>query len=272
MATELANALRAWRDRVQPQEVGIPPGGVRRSPGLRREELASLAGVSVDYLVRLEQGRSTNPSAQVLSAIARALRLTVAERDELYRAAGVSAPSSGLVPTHVGPGLQRVLDRLGDTPVSVFTAAWDIVTWNPLWSALFCEPDTRNLAERHFLTEERLVVRSPEENETFSRELVADLRSASMTYPGDAALVQLVSTLRAQSEEFAALWEEYPVRSRVADRKTINSPAVGLITLDCDILMSAESDLRIVVYTATPGTVDAEKLDLLRVVGTQVLI
>jgi transcriptional regulator with XRE-family HTH domain len=130
--TELGVALRAWRDRIRPEEVGLPGGGRRRSPGLRREELAGLAGVSVDYLVRLEQGRATNPSPQVLAALARALRLASTERDLLFTCAGVAAPSARVVSRHISPGLQRVLDRLADTPVGVYTASWEQVTANPL--------------------------------------------------------------------------------------------------------------------------------------------
>src|SRR5215470_8862537 len=112
--TELGAALRAWRDRVRPEEVGLRGGGRRRSPGLRREELASLAGISVDYLVRLEQGRATNPSPQVLAALSRALRLTIEERDHLYTIAGQAAPRRTRIPSHVPPTVQRLVDRLAD--------------------------------------------------------------------------------------------------------------------------------------------------------------
>lgn len=135
--TELGAAIRAWRDRVSPAEAGLPSGRDRRTPGLRREELASLSGLSVDYLVRLEQGRARNPSPQVLAALARALRLNAHERDVLYRSGGIAPPSPGVVSTHLSTGLQRILDHLADTPVGVYTAAWDFVLGNRMWHALF---------------------------------------------------------------------------------------------------------------------------------------
>ncbi|WP_231567115.1 helix-turn-helix transcriptional regulator [Frigoribacterium sp. MEB024] len=125
--SEFADVLRSWRDRVSPADVGLPAGVGRRTTGLRREELAALAGVSVDYVVRLEQGRATNPSPQMLRALAVALRLSDDERDHLYRSAGAAPPSAEVVPRHVGPGVQRIVDRLGDVPLAVFSATHDIL-------------------------------------------------------------------------------------------------------------------------------------------------
>ena len=144
-------------DRLSPHEAGLPAGSRRRAPGLRREELATLAGVSVEYLVRLEQGRARHPSPQLLGALARALRLTDDERDHLYRLGGAAAPSDGLVSQHISPGVQRMLDRLGDVPIGVHSAAWDLLWWNPLWAALTGDPSARhglerNVAWRHFMT------------------------------------------------------------------------------------------------------------------------
>jgi transcriptional regulator with XRE-family HTH domain len=274
--TELGAALRAWRDRVRPEEVGLPGGGRRRSPGLRREELAGLAGVSVDYLVRLEQGRATNPSPQVIASLARALRLTDAERDLLYASAGIAPPSATLVPRHIGPGLQRILDRLADTPVGVYTAAWELVTANELWQALFGEtlhPPGRpsNLIWRFFTHEQSAVARDSAEYEAFARAMVADLRSAASRYADDRDLSAMIADLRAGSGWFDELWQEFAVVPHVSDRKTVLSPVVGPVTVDCDILSAPGSDLRIVVYTARPGSEDAGKLDLLRVAGLQAL-
>lgn len=134
---DLGQAPRSWRRRVPPAAAGLPDAGVRRLPGLRREELAVLAGISVDYLVQLEQGRARHPSPQVLGALARALRLSADERDTLHRLAGVAPPpAGGVVPRRIGPGTGRVLDRLYDTPMAVFTASWDLVLADPLWVAL----------------------------------------------------------------------------------------------------------------------------------------
>src|SRR3954469_1086861 len=119
---ELAGCLRTWRDRLAPEDVGLPAGGRRRAPGLRREEVAQLAGLSLDYLARLEQGRASNPSPSVLAPLARALRLTAGEADPRCRVAG-QAPPAGRISRPLTPGVQRVLDRLTDVPVVVFDAA-----------------------------------------------------------------------------------------------------------------------------------------------------
>lgn len=234
-----------------------------------------LAGISVDYLVRLEQGRSTNPSPQVLGSLARALRLSVEERDHLYRVAGAAVPTPTDVPRHLTPSVQRIIDRLGDTPVGVFSAAWDLLTWNPLFSALQGDPSTwsgasTNLIWRVFMADNDRVLRTEEETSVFSHDIVADLRAASGRYPDDVALRQLITTLTESSPAFAATWAKATVAAHRSSKKTMDAPAVGPIRLDCDVLMAPDSDLRVVVYTAEPGSVDAEKLDLLRVAGLQV--
>ncbi|WP_307787678.1 helix-turn-helix transcriptional regulator [Mycolicibacterium sp. S2-37] len=270
---ELGVAIRAWRDRLSPSDVGLPAGSDRRTPGLRREEVALLSGLSVDYLVRLEQGRAKHPSAQVLSALARALRLTRQERDALYRAAGIAPPSDHVVPTHLSPGLQRILDHLHDTPVGVFTAAWDLVIGNRMWTTLFGEPPSgraSNLAWRAFVLEDIPLVHTDEEADDFARELVSDLHAASSRYPHDSGLTGLVEDLRRTSSRFENLWGAWQIAHRRSDRKTIDSPVAGPITVDCDVLAVADSSLRLVVYTARAGSEDAQKLDLLRIVGTQV--
>ena len=272
---EFASVLRAWRDRVQPEHVGLPPGTGRRARGLRREELAMLAGVSVDYIVRLEQGRATNPSAQLLGALARALRLTDEERDHLYRVAGVAIPTPASLPRHVGPSVQRIVDRLGDIPVGVFSAAHDILLWNPLWAALLGDPSLRSGIQRNlvwlvFSEEITTVTHTAVGEDEFRADLVADLRSAVGRYPDDAPLRELVDRLLAESDEFAARWAQAHVALHRSSRKTVHTSTVGDITVDCDVLSAPGSgDLRIVVYTVAPGSADADKLDLLRVAGLQ---
>ncbi|ARJ04750.1 transcriptional regulator [Cnuibacter physcomitrellae] len=271
---EFASVLRAWRDRVDPVEVGLPAGGVRRAPGLRREELAALAGVSVDYVVRLEQGRSTHPSPQLLGALANALRLSDEERDHLHRVAGVAPPPATVVPRHVAPGVQRLIDRLGDVPLAVFTATWDILLWNGLWAALTGDPSGRhgldaNLVWRHFTAGHPGTEFDDRHEEEFSADLVADLRAALGRYPADAALADLVARLRAASPDFAERWSTARIAEHRSSRKTMTDTPVGRITLDCDVLTVPGSDLRIVVYTAVPGSEDASRLDLLRVTGLQ---
>ena len=272
--SELASLLRAWRDRVSPIEVGLPAGGDRRSPGLRREELAMLAGISVDYIVRLEQGRAKHPSAQVLGALARALRITDAERDHLFSMGGVAVPTRTMVPRHVTPGVQHIVDRLGEVPVSVFSAAWDILMVNDLWVTLFGDTASRggresNLLWKRFTGEISGVTHSAEHGEEFKRDLVADVHTASARYPDDVALSSLIADLRATSDEFEELWGTASFGEHRESRKTVENALVGPITFDCDVLAAPGSDMRIVVYTVVPGSVDAEKLDLLRVSGVR---
>lgn len=273
--SEFADVLRSWRDRVRPEEVGLPAGAGRRTPGLRREELAALAGVSVDYVVRLEQGRATNPSPQLLGALATALRLSEAERDHLFRVAGAAPPSRQLVPRHVPPGVQRIVDRLGDVPIAVFTATHDIVLWNDLWAALNGDPSRwtgieGNLVWRHFVHGHDGVAWDDTHQEDFSSDLVADLRAASGRYPADRDLAALVARLRRESPEFARRWETGRIAEHRTSRKVVAS-RVGPVQIDCDVLTVPGSDLRIVVYTAVPGSPDAAALDLLRVTGLQEL-
>ena len=141
-STEFGRALRRWRDRVAPEAVGVPVGRRRRAAGLRREELAGLAAISADYLTRLEQGRATSPSAQVVESLARALRLGDADRDLLFELAGLVAPGPGLVPTRLTPSVQRLLDRLSGTPVCVYDASWTLVVANAPYDALMGETTT----------------------------------------------------------------------------------------------------------------------------------
>src|SRR5580692_1753038 len=273
----LGATIRAWRDRLTAADVGLPSGHARRAAGLRREELAELAGVSVDYVVRLEQGRASTPSAQVVSALARALRLSGAERDHLYRLAGLQAPRDGTINDHIPPGMQRVLTRLGETPVAVFAADWRLIWWNRSWAALLGDPSS-------LAPEERSLVRSrfpvgddhgglarwpiASENRTATdRAIVADLRRASGRYPDDARLARLISRLVDGNEIFARLWHEGSVGGHAEDRKIIRQADIGDSTVDCDVLNDSDTDLKIVIYTAVPGSEDETKLDLARVAG-----
>jgi transcriptional regulator with XRE-family HTH domain len=274
MDDELAGCLRSWRDRLRPEEVGLPAGGTRRAPGLRREEVAHLAGLSVDYLARLEQGRAGHPSPSVLAPLARALRLTRDERAHLYRVAGQAEPSAGRIDRHLTPGVQRVLDRLADVPVTVVDPAWEVVAVNPLAAALVGDrsgapPRERNILWRYFTGQPARVVRTPEEDAALEQEAVADLRDAVGRYPEDEPLRELVADLQRVSPRFAALWEQRPVAGRSAGRKTFAHPEIGRITLDCDVLAVRGSDLRLIVYTAAPGSPDARALALLAAVGLQ---
>lgn len=275
--TELGRALRRWRDRVAPETAGLPAGGQRRAAGLRREELALLAGISVDYVTRLEQGRAVNPSGQIVEALARALRLTGDERTYLFRLAGLVPPGPDTVPAYITPSVQRLLDRLVDTPVGVSDAAMTLLMANPMYAALMGDPSgwrgfERNGVWRNFLGAPTRVRHTPDERRAFEIGMVAELRATVGRYPGDRQLRRLIAELRAGSERFAELWDAGVVGRLEASRKTIEHPQVGSLTLDCDLLRVEGNDLHILVYSAEPGTEAAEKLELLSVLGTQSLV
>jgi len=269
--------LRQWRDRVEPGTVGLPSGTHRRAAGLRREELARLAGISVDYLTRLEQGRATSPSTQVVEALARALRLSDSERERLFLAAGMAAPGPGIVPTRVAPSVQRLLDRLASTPVAVFDAAWNLIQANPPYDALMGDTsllcgDDRNAVWRNLVGSGSRARQSAHEREEQNARLVADLRLTAARYPNDRALRRLIAELGAASPAFGELWssarDAAPDTSR---HKIIDHPLVGPVELDCDVLAVAGDDLRVMVYTAEPGSEGAAKLELAVVLGAQEL-
>ncbi len=276
---ELGRAVRRWRERVTPQAVGLRVGGRRRAVGLRREELAGLAGISTDYLTRLEQGRATSPSAQVVEALARSLRLADAERGLLFRLAGLSAPAIGLVPARITPSVQRLLDRLVGVPLVVYDAAWNLIAASAPYDALMGETSALRGRERNGVwrtvvgTGSRAVQTSAEREAQMAR-LVADLRLTATRYPQDPQLRRLVADLRAASPRFVELWQTAvdPAPAEQSRHKVVEHPAVGRIALDCDTLVVAGADLRIMTYTAEPGTEDADRLELAVVLGTQSLV
>ncbi|SFJ82348.1 Helix-turn-helix domain-containing protein [Amycolatopsis sacchari] len=276
-AWEFGRTVRRWRDRVAPEAVGVPVGPRRRASGLRREELAGLAGISADYLTRLEQGRATAPSAQVVEALARALRLSDTERDLLHRLAGHAAPGADVVPSRIPPSVQRLLDRLSHTPVVVYDASWTLVLANAPYNALMGDTTAwrgleRNAVWRNVTRLPSRVVHTAQEQADYEAQLVADLRLTAWRYPADHALRRLVADLSG-SPRFAELWDADapPPPADTSQRKTIRHPEAGLITLDCDMLLVARDDLRVTVYTAEPGTEDADRLELAVVLGTQSL-
>ncbi|MFI7231565.1 helix-turn-helix transcriptional regulator [Nonomuraea angiospora] len=268
---KLADFLRRSRERLQPQEAGLAAGPRRRTPGLRREEVAQLAGVSADYVMRLEQARSSQPSVQLLSALARALRLTEDERDHLYLLAGHRPPEGARAGNHVRPGLLYLLDRLGDTPAQLLTDLGDLLAQNPLAEALFgcvCtveEPD-RNVVWRWFTDP---FVREPypaEEHDHLSRLHVADLRAAATHRGYDHPSTSLIERLEAASEEFAALWQRHEVAVRRQSRLRVMHPSVGPIEFDFEMLQTQAADQRLRLFTPPPGSKSVEALELLRVV------
>jgi hypothetical protein len=271
---ELAACLRTWRNRVQAADVGLPAVSSRRVPGLRREEVAQLAGVSVDYLSRLEQGRAQRPSASVLAALARALRLSDDERSHLFRLAGQHEPGPGTIDRRIPTSLQRLMDRLGDVPVMVVDPAGEVIAVNPLAAALAGDTSglprrERILAWRHFTGLPARTVRTEEQLREAEGMMVADLQDALSRYPEDGFLCALIDDLRTLSAHFAELWEQRPVRRAPARRKTFDHAEIGHITVDCDALHLQGSDLTMIVYTAPVGSPEADALALLSAVGLQ---
>jgi transcriptional regulator with XRE-family HTH domain len=266
----LGSLLRTWRERIDPQEVGIAGGGRRRAKGLRREELASLAGVSADYVVRLEQGRFRTPSAQVVAALARALRLSGSETDLLFRAANHLPPGLTTIHDRVPPAAQRLVARMPDHPLAVFTADWTLLHANRLLCDLFDLPSPEeavgeNLVVRTFVDEVSSRIATPVGgDEVFERALVGDLRLSATELGEDPTFLSLVTTVRAKSPRFAELWDEGRAAPHLSMVKTVHHPLVGDLVIDCDSLTLSGSNVRLIVCSAPPGTPDAEKLDALR--------
>jgi len=267
-------ALREWRERLTPADVGLPAGVRRRTPGLRREEVAQLAGISVDYQTRLEQARGARPSDAVVAALARALRLTSTERDHLFHLAGVSPPSPGRISTVVRPSVLRLMDRFTDLPALLLSAQLDVLAWNPMAAALIGDYSAiaaaeRNIAWQRFVVGGGRVQAVPGEQATLDRALVATLRDAVARYPDDPAPRRLVAQLRARSTEFAELWALRQMEALHPKCKRFEHPELGLLELDCDSLHVPGEDQTLIVYSASEGSREAEALALLRVLGTQ---
>lgn len=268
--TELSEFLRSRRARLSPEDVGLTPhGGRRRVPGLRREELAQLAGVSVTYYTRLEQGRGQNVSAGVLDAIADALRLDPTERDHLThlvrpvtRARRVSNR-----PQRVRPAVQQLIDAMDGVPAYVVGRRLDVIGWNRMACALLGDftavPDAqRNMAWQLFLepaTRDLYV-----EWERKASDVVALLRLEAGRFPDDARLCALVGELSVKSEEFRGLWAAHDVRDKCFGVKRLHHPVVGELTLACEsLVLPADSGQQLITYHAEPGSPSAESLRLL---------
>ncbi|WP_410870446.1 helix-turn-helix transcriptional regulator [Nocardia sp. A7] len=272
---ELATVLRTARSRLTPADAGLPGGSRRQVPGLRREEVAYLAGVSVDYIVRLEQGRGPKPSDQVLGALTRALRLSDVDRDLVYRLAGSEPPQAGRIPMLIRPSVLRLLDRLADLPVMVLSAKSDILAWNPLSAALFGDfsaipPAERNIMWQRFLgTSLNRIVMTPEEADRNAEACVGCLRAVKAAYPDDPGLTRLLAELRSNSPQFDTLWKAGRSSTLRSLTKTIAHPHLGTLTLDCDAMLVPEADQSVIIYSAPPHTPTATALDLLRVTGLE---
>ncbi|QYC40938.1 Helix-turn-helix protein [Nonomuraea coxensis DSM 45129] len=270
---ELADFLRRRREAIRPAEVGLADGPRRRAAGLRREEVAMLAGMSVDYVVRLEQGRSSRPSVQLLGALARALRLSDDERDHLFHLAGHRPPPADHLAGLARAGLIRMLDLLGDTPAVVLSDLGEFLAQNRMAVLLMGDHtgltgDRRYLVYRWFTEAEVRAVHPPEEQEHHARQLVADLRAVAGRRAGDPVVTRLVERLLAASAGFRRLWAEHEVAVRRTDRKSLVHQRVGRLVMDCTTLVTPDQRQQLLVFT--PADDEArERLELLRVLGTE---
>jgi transcriptional regulator with XRE-family HTH domain len=255
---EMARFLRQRREVLGPADVGLPAGGRRRTPGLRREEVAGLAHMSVDYYSRLEQARGPHPSPRILDALTGALRLSPAERSHLFRLAGAHpAPPDGPV-RQVRPHVANLLRRIPGAAAVVTDVTYDVIAFNPLADALLGNLGTEpNLARRRFLAVGGYESSSAEE---FGQLAVARLRAAADRYPRDEPLARLLAELCTGSTEFTEIWNTNPVRSPGHRTKTIAHPRVGPLRVNCDVLTIQDDDQQVVFLTADPGSPTARAL------------
>lgn len=273
----LAHFLRGRREALQPEDVGLPRGRRRRTDGLRREEVAALCHMSVDYYARLERERGPQPSEQMVASIAQGLHLTRDERDHLFRLAGHRAPARGAGTDHVSPGMLRILDRLADTPAEVVTELGETLRQTPMGAALVGEASertgpARSIGYRWFTEPGARALHPPEDHEFYSRLYASGLRSVlAQRGPGSRA-AELTELLLGSSEEFRAYWERHEVGVRPRDSKRYLHPEVGLLELTCQVLHDPDQAHSLLVYTAVPGTPSADRLRLLSVLGTSAVV
>lgn len=273
--TELGAFLRSRRARIRPADVGLAHGPRRRVPGLRREEVAQLAGASADYYNELERGAGSQPSEQMIAALARALRLTADERDYLYRLAGRPVPAHGGPASHVHPGMLDLLTRLPSTPAQVITDLHVTLVQNRPAVALLGDHSglrgaRASFVHRWFTEPEARQLYPKADHPAQSRAFVADLRAAAARRDAkDTEARSMISSLLAASPEFAALWADHDVAFRRDDRKRLVHPALGLIEVNCLNLFSEDGRQRLLWFTPAAGTDSAGLLDLLAVLGTQ---
>ncbi|MFE1764543.1 helix-turn-helix transcriptional regulator [Streptomyces angustmyceticus] len=272
----LGGFLRSRRERITPADVGLPAGPRRRTPGLRREEVAQLAFISTEYYTRLEQARAHHPSREVLTQLARALRLSAPERDYLHHLAGAPPLPPPGPSREVRQSIVDLLRRLPSAAAIVLSATYEVIAWNDLATALMEDFSAlsrrdRNLLRRAFLGPLRDGRRlyGVSDADAFTRTSAQHLRAAAARYPTDPEVTGLVKELLAGSEEFTRIWAAHDVAARPSLCTTFEHPLVGLISVNCDTLDISDRDQRVIIYTAPPGSPSEEALRLLSVVGTQ---
>ncbi|WP_216899099.1 helix-turn-helix transcriptional regulator [Nocardia alni] len=273
---ELAEFLRGRREQITPADVGLPSGPRRRTPGLRREEVAQLAYMSTEYYTRLEQARGPRPSREVLAGLTRALRLSDDQRTYLHHLAGAPpGPPPGPC-REVRQSILDLLDRLPNAAATVMSATYDVLAWNDLAAALLEDFSAvpqrdRNLLRRVFLGPDSAGGRlyGVSDADAFARRATHGLRAATARYPDDPGVRELIHELHTGSAEFAQFWATREVEYDYTLRKTFQHPLVGPVTVNCDILDITDRDQHVVIYTAAPGSPSEEALRLLSVIGTQ---
>ena len=263
---ELSHFLRTRRAKIVPSDVGLADGARRRTPGLRREEVALLANIGATWYTRLEQGQPINVSADVLGGIARALRLTSEERRHLHLLAGVALDLPPQEEERVGELVHRVLSALEPAPAYVRGRRWDVLAWNRSADALSAfsskDGDSRNLVWRIF--RDPAVSHRLGDPGCMKRRVVAQFRAVAAKYPGDPAFVRLIDELRATSDEFEELWSQHDVLGSVDGLKRYLHPELGELILDYTAFaLPSDADMHVIVLTAAPGSETEAKLKLL---------
>jgi transcriptional regulator with XRE-family HTH domain len=267
--------LRHRRERLRPEDVGLPGGGRRRTPGLRREEVASLAALSPDYYGRLEQGRVRSPSAAALASVARAIRLTADEQDYLFRLAGQQPPEPRSPLAPVDPAMLYLLDALGHTPAQVADDLLTVVAQNAAARNLFgawtgLPGFASNVTWRWFADPASRDSNDPAEHERIGRAYVADLRAGTAQHPAkDRFAHALVADLLKRSAEFAEVWGQQQVAALTSAPKLIRHPAVGELDLQCDVVLSPATGHRLILFRPRPGSNAHEQFAFLDVLGNQ---
>jgi transcriptional regulator with XRE-family HTH domain len=272
--SQLADFLRTRREALQPEDVGLPRGARRRTAGLRREEVATLSGVSSDYYSRIEQQRGPMPSEQILAAIARGLHLTISERDHLYHLAGHEVPRRAQRTDHINAGLMRVLDRIEDTAAQVENLLG--VTLRQTRPAAALLGDTtqytglnRSRIYRWFTDPAERAIFPEEDHASLSRSLTALLAAAHARYGAGSPAAEILLPLREMSSEFEAVWQTHPVIGPYCEPKRIIHPEVGLVELYGQTLLDPDQSQALMIFTAQPGSESYERLNLISVLGVQ---
>ena len=260
----LAAFLRTRRTRLQPADVGLPARSRRRTPGLRREEVAELANIGVSWYTLLEQGHDVHPSRHVLQSLAQALRLTTAEEQHLFLLASQELPAKMIIEeAQVTPALQRVLDALTPHPAFLIGRRWDVLTWNRAADLLFhfhepYPPHSRNVVWRFFQREEARKFDLDWERQ--AQNLVAQFRADYARYPGDDSFQEVIADLQRVSSQFRLWWEQQDVRGLPDGPRVMRHPTLGMLEFDhVTFQTSITPDLRVKVYVASPET--ASKLE-----------